>query len=474
MTTVMGMHQCFGVGLPHHLMEASTPRLVVMPPQPARRPPRPHIVRGPPLTSRASSQVHVGVAASGQGPYYSVPTPRGSSLDRTPRGPLSTPGTPSYPQLPITPMPVPAVLQHTRPRSSPAGLPSAHSQMTTLVAGTSSFLPLAGVDSFFPPCRDSYAPPLMHSFVPPQLNDLPAVSPRHPDEAHQDGSGPLQRRVANAEPIAVATECVSRRRPSASPTREDRADTKELFGQQGTPDVVDQQVEHFLHCHPQVARKHKVLRKGFGVYEVDGHEVWIEWQHAATPTQGYLVVVDGPLRQPFADYMAMTEANAFYDSGSVAKTIPLHHVPKEKRMTFDDKHQRYDRLDAMKVAKEQALIRERAASFVNEGRGVPIELVEKYNRSLQRKLGKPASKAEKAAVDGASCPAAGNTLACVGQENQNPAPNAAVHQHPQQLGPPSHKQPERQMLQQRQMLQPRQPLQLQQQWPPPQQQQQWP
>merc|ERR1711990_440762 len=75
-------------------------------------------------------------------------------------------------------------------------------------------------------------------------------------------------------------------------------------------DHIDQHVQHFLLKHPEVSRRHTVLRKRRSVYEIDGHEVWIEWQHFASPSHGCLMVIDGPLRQPFTDYMTMTETNA--------------------------------------------------------------------------------------------------------------------------------------------------------------------
>lgn len=55
-------------------------------------------------------------------------------------------------------------------------------------------------------------------------------------------------------------------------------------------------------------------------------------------------------------------------------------------MTFDDVHKNYTRLEAMKVAKEQASIREKAADYTREGRQVPEDLVKKYNKTLRQKL----------------------------------------------------------------------------------------
>merc|ERR1719201_1015326 len=42
----------------------------------------------------------------------------------------------------------------------------------------------------------------------------------------------------------------------------------------------------------------------------------------------------------------------------------------------------------MKVAKEQALFREKAAGYVSEGQIVPADLREKYEKTIDKKLGK--------------------------------------------------------------------------------------
>lgn len=81
-----------------------------------------------------------------------------------------------------------------------------------------------------------------------------------------------------------------------------------------------------------------------------------------------------------------SEANAEYDTHAIAFTSALHAVPKERRMTFDDGHQKYSRLEAMRVAKEQASIREKAADYTRDGQQVPEDLVKKYNRTIQQKL----------------------------------------------------------------------------------------
>lgn len=159
-------------------------------------------------------------------------------------------------------------------------------------------------------------------------------------------------------------------------------------------DLLDQHVLYFLRHHPKAARRRTLERLEAGVYHIDGHKVEIEWQHAAEPGQpGHLVVVDGPLRQPFADYLQNNDSNAEYSTHMIAKTSALHHVPREARMTFDDTNKKYTRLEAMKVAKEQASIREKAADYTKEGRQVPDELVRRYNKALRQKLSQSRARA---------------------------------------------------------------------------------
>lgn len=56
-------------------------------------------------------------------------------------------------------------------------------------------------------------------------------------------------------------------------------------------------------------------------------------------------------------------------------------------MSFGDQHKVYTRLEAMKVAKEQALVRETHADFLKEGKNAPNDLMDKYKKTLSQKLG---------------------------------------------------------------------------------------
>eukprot|EP00913_Durusdinium_trenchii_P021924 g20601.t1 len=127
-----------------------------------------------------------------------------------------------------------------------------------------------------------------------------------------------------------------------------------------------------------VWRHRRVQQVTEGVYLVDGQEVSIEWRHSTEPGQrGCPIVVDGPMRQPL---------NKEFDLDAVVCTTALHQVPKDQRMTFDDKHKQYSRLEAMKVAKESPSIREEAADYTLDGKQVPDDLVRRYNKVLRTKV----------------------------------------------------------------------------------------
>lgn len=144
-------------------------------------------------------------------------------------------------------------------------------------------------------------------------------------------------------------------------------------------DIVNQHVERYLEKHPEY--RAQVQRQGEGHYIIDGRQVKVGFCR-----QGFLVVHDGPLRQPLSDYLAKKETNAVYHQQGM-KTSTLNQQPKEMRMSFGDEGNRYSRLDAMKVAKEQALYREKAAKSVSEGVYNPAELKAKYEKSIDVKLG---------------------------------------------------------------------------------------
>merc|ERR1719356_569374 len=69
-------------------------------------------------------------------------------------------------------------------------------------------------------------------------------------------------------------------------------------------DLLDQHVAYQLKKNPEAQKRIKVARKSPGVYDLNGHEIQVEWKYADQPGEmGHLVCVDGPLRQPFSDYI---------------------------------------------------------------------------------------------------------------------------------------------------------------------------
>jgi len=143
-------------------------------------------------------------------------------------------------------------------------------------------------------------------------------------------------------------------------------------------DPIQKEVENFLKAYPQFKKAIKQL--GDGDYKINGNAVKVGFCRG-----GFLVVHDGPLRQPFVDYVEKKDVNQQYHHEGL-KSSSLASQPKETRISFGDEGNRYSRLDAMKVAKEQALYREKAASYLSEGQSVPSDLREKYEKTISNKL----------------------------------------------------------------------------------------
>jgi len=176
----------------------------------------------------------------------------------------------------------------------------------------------------------------------------------------------------------------SNRHASASPAAPAPAQATSQGASQATEpgpeDRLHKQVIHYLQQRSDIAAKHRVERKAPGAYLIDGRSVQIVWE-------GGLVVVDGPLRQPFYDYLLMKDSNAIFNADGLRESN-LNRLPKATRHTFEDGGQGYSRLEAMKVAKEQAIFREKAAGYLSKGEAVPSDLMEKYQKQLEIKLGR--------------------------------------------------------------------------------------
>eukprot|EP00929_Paragymnodinium_shiwhaense_P043650 TRINITY_DN22431_c0_g1_i1.p1 TRINITY_DN22431_c0_g1~~TRINITY_DN22431_c0_g1_i1.p1 ORF type:complete len:497 (+),score=59.07 TRINITY_DN22431_c0_g1_i1:87-1577(+) len=153
----------------------------------------------------------------------------------------------------------------------------------------------------------------------------------------------------------------------------------------GGQDPVDVEMARFLRHHP-LAQRLSVEKAQPGIYNIGGRSVEVQFQAAAVPgAPGSLLVIDGPLKQPLADYVMRSEQNIEYTHQGLEREA-IEGIPKSERMTFlvPDLH---CRLDAMKVAKAQAQYRKMAADCVQRGNAVPEDLMDKYERSLSQKLG---------------------------------------------------------------------------------------
>ncbi|CAJ1410853.1 unnamed protein product [Effrenium voratum] len=219
-----------------------------------------------------------------------------------------------------------------------------------------------------------------------------AREPREPRESQHDREREAKEWMRQRERECQESEMKFKEAPrsrreeaSQEPRRKERKERRERKeGEEPykaePEDLIDQHVAYFLRKNPQVRPRHKIQRRSPGVYLLDSRDVQIEWQYATEPGgQGFLVVVDGPLRQPFSDYMMDTEENATYDGQDIVQSN-LHLIARDRRISFNDTHKVYNRLEAMKVAKEQALVREKAASYVKDGRDVPQDLMARYKK----------------------------------------------------------------------------------------------
>merc|ERR1719498_916927 len=93
-------------------------------------------------------------------------------------------------------------------------------------------------------------------------------------------------------------------------------------------DIIQVEVDKYLQAKPQASSQ--IKRIGDGRYLIDGRPVKVGFCR-----QGFLVVHDGPLRQPFTDYVGKQEATAVYH-GQGLKNSTLNNLPKENRLSFGD------------------------------------------------------------------------------------------------------------------------------------------
>jgi hypothetical protein len=134
-----------------------------------------------------------------------------------------------------------------------------------------------------------------------------------------------------------------------------------------------------------------------------------------------LVVRDGPLTQPLADYLNHKDSSAEY-SGSVFRVKnALQTIPQAERMTFHDAGAHYSRVEAMKVAKEQACVREKAATMMSKGQTFePRDLHARYEKTLDMKLGKNRSPEKTSFMSQAPSPVVSSPIAAGSPVGRSP------------------------------------------------------
>lgn len=146
---------------------------------------------------------------------------------------------------------------------------------------------------------------------------------------------------------------------------------------------LERRVQHFISTNRVLARDNGIKELGGASYRIHNREVVLEWR----ASDSHLIVIDGPLRQPLLDYVTGTDNNAEYEAIITdACSRSVHEIPKEKRLSFGDDNTEYSRIDAMKVAKEQAMFREKAAGFMQAGKALPTNMFDNYSKTLKNKL----------------------------------------------------------------------------------------
>lgn len=132
-----------------------------------------------------------------------------------------------------------------------------------------------------------------------------------------------------------------------------------------------------LKDNPQVLIEHQIVPASTGIphcYKIDGREVRLEvassysypqtsglgGQISKGPNSPVLVCQDSVMRQPFLDYVFNTGYNEWYEDVPGAFSAPLSLFKEFPEPPPDN---RMDRFDAMKLARQQALERERSPFY---------------------------------------------------------------------------------------------------------------
>eukprot|EP01067_Filipodium_phascolosomae_P006245 Filipodium_phascolosomae@DN4507_c0_g1_i1.p1 len=130
-------------------------------------------------------------------------------------------------------------------------------------------------------------------------------------------------------------------------------------------DPIDLRIGYFLKQNPDIAAQYRFKRLRLGDYMLNSRRVKVHLKPWPPDyLEPILVIQDGPLKQPFVEYMNGSSQGEVYEE--VEPACAVQHVPHNSRLTFKipKEHRPPDRLAAMQVATKEADMREEAALHV--------------------------------------------------------------------------------------------------------------
>lgn len=139
-------------------------------------------------------------------------------------------------------------------------------------------------------------------------------------------------------------------------------------------DAVETEMTELCREYPEIAEKNSIMRCSPGKYLINGREVTIQIitieagnePSSSLIVRADLIVTDGPLSQPFLDYMFNTGENEQYQlpPGEAEQlAAPLMQVPTRLEFVHEDgmPYEPFDRIAAMQCARYEAWARDEDA-----------------------------------------------------------------------------------------------------------------
>eukprot|EP01066_Platyproteum_vivax_P012025 Platyproteum_vivax@DN5453_c0_g1_i1.p1 len=128
-------------------------------------------------------------------------------------------------------------------------------------------------------------------------------------------------------------------------------------------DRIDVEIAKYLQKHPNVHEAISIKRLKLGEYMIDSRTVKLQMRPWGKESKPILVVADGPMKQPFEDYITGSPENEVWEG--VETSLAVHALPQHARLTFKamppPQQRPPDRLLAMRTAKKEAILREENA-----------------------------------------------------------------------------------------------------------------